>query len=54
MVEERWTPPASNAMLGMSRTLEEGRMREFEYLRIVERVDGIFYIGQPGGRPAMK
>ena len=27
-------------------------MAEFEYLRIVERADGIFYIAQPGGRPA--
>lgn len=51
-VEERWTPPATNAMLGLSRTLREGRMAEFEYLRIVERADGIFYIAQPGGRPA--
>jgi len=49
-VEERWTPPATNAMLGVSRTLREGRMVEFEFLRIVERGDGIFYIAQPGGR----
>jgi hypothetical protein len=50
-VEERWTPPAANAMLGLSRTLQDGRMTAFEFLRIVEREDGIFYVAQPGGRP---
>lgn len=50
--EEHWTAPASNAMLGMSRTLRGDRMVAFEYLRIVQREDGIYYVAQPGGRPA--
>lgn len=49
-VEEHWSRPEGGAMIGMGRTLREGRMVSFEYLRIVERADGIFYIAQPGGR----
>jgi len=48
-VEEHWVL-ASNAMLGMGRTLSGDRMVSFEYLRIVAREDGIFYIAQPNGR----
>jgi hypothetical protein len=51
-IEEHWTAPASNAILGMSRTLRGSRMVAFEFLRIVERPDGIYYVAQPGGRPA--
>lgn len=50
VVEERWTPPAGGAMLGMSRTIRGDRMSEFEFLRIVEREGGLVYIAQPGGR----
>jgi hypothetical protein len=50
-VEEQWTEPASNAMLGLSRTLAGGRMVAFEFLRIETRPEGIFYVAQPGGRP---
>ena len=49
-VEERWTPAAGGAMLGVSRTLRGDRMTEFEFLRIVERDGGLVYIAQPGGR----
>jgi hypothetical protein len=49
--EERWTPPAGGAMLAVSRTLKNGRMVGFEFLRIVEREDGLVYVAQPGGKP---
>jgi hypothetical protein len=49
--EERWTPAACGAMLGVSRTLAGDRMVAFEFLRIVERGDGLVYIAQPDGRP---
>jgi hypothetical protein len=49
--EERWTPPAGGAMLGVSRTIKEDRMVTFEFLRIVERAGGLVYIAQPNGRP---
>lgn len=50
-VEEHWTPPSTNALLGMGRTLVEGRMAAFEYLRIEVRPDGVYYVAQPNGRP---
>ena len=48
-IEERWSPPAGGAMLGVSRTMKGDRMVSFEYLRIVERNGGLVYIPQPGG-----
>jgi hypothetical protein len=50
-VEEHWTAPAGNTMIGMGRTVVHGETRSFEYLRIVRRPDGIFYIAQPQGAP---
>lgn len=52
-IEERWTPPLGGAMLGVSRTVNtSGKMVAFEYLRVVERKGGLFYVAQPGGGTA--
>ena len=48
-IEERWSPPLGGAMLGVSRTVKNGKMSAFEYLRVVERDGGLVYIAQPGG-----
>src|SRR5262245_30893739 len=50
-VEEHWTSPAGGAMLGNSRSIKDGKMVEFEFLRIEARADGIFYMPQPSGKP---
>lgn len=51
--EERWSPPLGGAMLAVSRSVNtSGKMFAFEYLRIVERGDGLVYIAQPGGAKA--
>jgi hypothetical protein len=50
-VDEHWTRPAGGTMLGTSRTVAGRRTVEFEFLRIEQRADGIFYVAQPGGRP---
>ena len=50
-VEEHWTSPSSNLLVGMSRTVEGGRTTSFEFVRIEARADGIYYVAQPGGRP---
>jgi hypothetical protein len=51
-VEEHWMSPAKNGeLLGLSRTLKDGRMASFEFLRIAD-IDGVpTYLAQPGGRP---
>jgi hypothetical protein len=50
-VEEHWTSPAGGVMLAVSRTIANGTLAEFEFLRIVERGGGLLYIAQPNGRP---
>ena len=50
-VEELWTAPSSNMLVGMSRTVAAGRTTSFEFVRIEARADGIYYVAQPGGRP---
>ena len=50
-VEEHWTQPSSNMLVGTSRTVQGGRTVSFEFLRIEARADGIYYVPQPNGRP---
>ena len=49
--EEHWIAPKGNLMLGVSRTSVGERVVAFEFLRVEQRADGIFYVAQPGGRP---
>jgi len=51
VIDEQWTTAAGGMMLGMSRTVKEGKTVSFEFLRIVERPEGLVYIAQPEGRP---
>jgi hypothetical protein len=51
-VEESWLPPKGGGMLGVSRTVAGNRMIAFEFLRIEQRRDGVYYLAQPAGRPA--
>ena len=37
-------------MLGVSRTLAGDKTVSFEFMRIEERADGIYYVAQPHGR----
>lgn len=48
--EERWGPPLGGSMFGISRTVRSERLTSFEYLRIIERDNGLVYIAQPGGK----
>lgn len=50
-IQEQWMKPSGGMMLGMSRTVADGRVIEFEYVRIEQRGDDLFYIAQPNGRP---
>ena len=49
-IEEHWTPVAGGSMLGMSRTVAGDKTVEFEYLRIEQRADGIYYVAHPKAR----
>jgi uncharacterized protein DUF6265 len=50
-IEEHWTAPSSNALVGMSRTVAKDRTVSFEFMRIEARADGVYYVAQPNGRP---
>lgn len=47
--EEQWTKLEGRSMLGMGRTIANGKTVFHEFLQIRERDDGIFYIAQPNG-----
>jgi uncharacterized protein DUF6265 len=48
--EEHWTQVAGASMLGMSRTVAGDKTVEFEYLRIEQRADGVYYVAHPKAR----
>lgn len=49
-IEEHWTTAAGGSMMGMSRTVAGDKTVEFEYLRIEQREDGIYYVAHPKAR----
>ncbi|MGH7493203.1 MAG: DUF6265 family protein [bacterium] len=50
-VVEQWMKPAGDLMLGMSRTVANGKAREFEFLQIRRKEEGgIFYVAIPSGQ----
>src|SRR5215218_11044298 len=49
-IEEHWTKPAGGSMMGMSRTVAGDKTVEFEYLRIEQRTDGVYYVAHPQAR----
>ena len=49
-IEEHWIQPAGGTMMGVSRTVAGGKIVEFEFLRIEQRDNGIYYVAQPKGR----
>ncbi len=53
-MEEHWGPAGGGAMLGTARTVADGRMTSFEFLRIVERNGGLVYVAQPNGGTAVE
>ncbi|MFT7775569.1 DUF6265 family protein [Roseateles sp.] len=49
---EQWMTPAGGLMLGMARTLKNGRVVEFEFMQIRSDADGrLSFVAQPQGRP---
>jgi hypothetical protein len=44
-----WMKPAGDAMIGTGRTLKDGKLVDFEFLRIVDTPNGPAYISRPSG-----
>jgi hypothetical protein len=49
-IEEHWTAPGGGSMLAVARTIREGRLRAFEFLRIAEANGTLLYLAMPNGR----
>ena len=49
-MEEHWTAPKGNSMIGIHRDVAGGRTRLFEFLRIEQQTDQIVYLSMPNGR----
>jgi len=47
---EMWMPPGGNLMLGSSRTLVNGTVREFEQVRLEWRDGRLVYTARPSGQ----
>ena len=50
-VDEVWLPAAGGELLGMSRTLQDGKVETFEYMRIVFKGKDATLHVQPNGAP---
>ena len=51
-ISEQWMKPSGRMMLGMGRTVADGKTVEFEFLQIREDSDGaIQYVAKPSGQP---
>jgi hypothetical protein len=46
---EQWMKPAGGMMIGAGRTVKDGKVLDYEFLRIIEEADGVFYIAKPTG-----
>ena len=49
-VDEHWSRPIGGSLMGMSRTVVGDKTVEFEYLRIEQRADAIYYVAHPKAR----
>jgi len=49
-VEELWMAPGGGVMLGLGRTVRDGKLRDYEFVRIVEVDGGLAYVAEPFGQ----
>ena len=49
-MEEHWTAPKGQSMIGMHRDVGKGRTLSFEFLRIEQQGAKIVYLSMPNGR----
>lgn len=47
LISEQWMIPAGTSILGMGRTVKNGKTVDFEFMRIEQTADGIFFIAKP-------
>lgn len=51
-MEEHWTSPRGGSMLSVHRDVKGGATVSFEFARIEQKPDGLYFLASPGGAPA--
>jgi hypothetical protein len=46
-ISEQWMKPAGGTMFGTGRTVKNGKTVDFEFTRIEQRPEGLFYVARP-------
>ena len=52
VIDEVWLPEAGGALVGMSRTVRDGKTESFEFMRLVPQGKDAGFHVQPNGAPA--
>ena len=47
LITEQWMSPAGTSILGMGRTVKDGKTTGWEYMRIERRDDGLYFVSRP-------
>jgi hypothetical protein len=47
---ELWMAPGGGTMLGLGRTVRDGKLREYEFVRIVETDGSLAFVAKPSGQ----
>ena len=49
--DETWSKPVGGTMLGVGRAVVDGKTTEYEFMRIHQEADGLYFTAQPSGQP---
>ena len=49
-VEEIWTTPKGGSMMGVSRTIRDGKLAEYELIVLREQGEQLAYVAHPSGQ----
>jgi hypothetical protein len=52
LISEQWMSPAGTSILGIGRTVKNEKTTDWEFMRIEQRPDGIFYVAKPKANSA--
>lgn len=52
VVSEQWMKPAGGVMLGMARTVRNGKVVNYEFTRLIEKAGSVFYVAKPSQNAA--
>lgn len=51
LISEQWMAVEGTSIIGMGRTVRNGKTTDWEFMRIEERADGIYFVAKPRANP---